>query len=149
MHGYPSHAGAGKSNNRIFGQEQWAQDFQNPPKSQKSQKRKVVSGMSECVIVRGAATPQEPMTFAVFGPWPQRGQRPMLSHVQKFLLLLLPLRTPLTTPKSQSQGPNPILEGFGPRDWNLGLQARIWASMLGFEPWGWHLGLQARIWASS
>ena len=37
--------------------------------------------------------------------------------------------------------------GFGPRGWDLGLEAGIWISRLGFGPLGWDLGLKAKIWA--
>ena len=33
--------------------------------------------------------------------------------------------------KSQSQSPKSFLKGFGPRGWDMGLEAEIWASRLG------------------
>ena len=38
--------------------------------------------------------------------------------------------------------------GFGPRDWDLGLEAGIWALRLGFGPQDRDLGLETGIWAS-
>ena len=37
---------------------------------------------------------------------------------------------PTSRPKSQSQGPNSSLKGFGPQNWDLGLEARILALKL-------------------
>ena len=48
----------------------------------------------------------------------------MLSHMGKFLLLSLDARIWA------------FWIGFGPRDWDLGLETGIWASRLGFEGGG-------------
>ena len=49
----------------------------------------------------------------------------------------------------------PLRLGFGPRGWDLDLQARIWplkvriwATRLEFGPRDWDLGLETGIWAS-
>ena len=38
--------------------------------------------------------------------------------------------------------------GFGPQDWDLGLETGIWASRLEFGLQDWNLGLETGIWAS-
>ena len=71
----------------------------------------------------------------------------MLSHMRKFLLLLLlvvgiwafGLRF---RPQSWGFGP------WGPWGLGFGLQSWILFLRLGFGLWGWDLGLDAGIWAS-
>ena len=81
-----------------------------------------------------------------------------LTHMGDFLLFLL-LHPPLKSqsrgpnsslevqiptsrpksylkPKSYLQGPNSSLKGFGPQDWDLGLEAGILASWLRYGPGG-------------
>ena len=38
---------------------------------------------------------------------------------------------PILRPKSYLRGPNLSLKGFGPQDWDMGLEAEIWAWRLG------------------
>merc|ERR1711911_358750 len=43
----------------------------------------------------------------------------------------LEAQIPTSRPKSPPQGPNSSLKGFEPQDWDLGLEAEIWALRLG------------------
>ena len=99
-----------------------------------------------CEVVRGAAAPKGPMTYAVFiaaGMWASRlGCRPWGWD------LSLEARILASRP------------GFEPWDWHLSLgtgiwalrldlslKTGIWASRLGFEPGDWDLSLKTGIWA--
>ena len=118
----------------------------------------VDSLLYECTHPKGvafwAAAPKGSMTYA-------------FTHMGNFLLLLrtppppslqayisawrpisqprgpnpsLEAQIPPSRPKSQPQGPNSSLKGFGPQDWDLGLEAGIWASRLRYGPGGWGEG---------
>ena len=64
------------------------------------------------------------------GQRPRRGQLPMLSHMQKFLLLLLPQNRDL----GLEAGFWALRMGYGPQVWDLSLETGIWAPRLGFGP---------------
>ena len=82
-----------------------------------------------CEVVRGAAAPKGPMTYAVF-IWASR-------------LELGPQGWDL----GLKAGIWALRLIFEPQGWDLSLEARIWASRLEFRPQGWYLSLKAGIWA--
>ena len=78
-------------------------------------------------------------TYGEFSPSPSPPPHPP-SPQPPGPYLSLEAHIPASRPKSQPRGPNSSLKGFGAKDWDLDLEAGVWASRLRYWPGGWGEG---------